>query len=140
MKNRTRKKLPKWLCAAAGDGRVGDLRKALSLGADPDARHEGSTALYLAAVQGEYRCASLLLRAGASPNLESRGRRDGLPLAAVAAHADLPLAELLLRYGADPLLPESGGGTALDWARGWVEDADAHRAVEELLVRAASQA
>ncbi|MFJ2112964.1 ankyrin repeat domain-containing protein [Streptomyces sp. NPDC087850] len=138
MNNRARKKLPQRLCEAAANGRVGDLEKTLALGADPNARFEGATALYLAVVQGEFRCAALLLQAGAAPNEASRGRRGGLPLAAAAAHADLALTELLLGHGADPLLRESAGGSALDWARGWDEDVDAHRAVEELLVAAAS--
>jgi hypothetical protein len=81
--NRTKKKLPRWLCTAAGNGHVGNLRKALALGADPDARYEGATALYLAAVQGEYRCASLLLREerGSSPLDWARGWDED-----VAAH------------------------------------------------------
>ncbi|AXQ55455.1 ankyrin repeat domain-containing protein [Streptomyces koyangensis] len=94
------------------------------------------TPLFLAAVQGELRCAALLLAAGAAPNEESGGPRDGLPLAAAASKADLPMAELLLRYGADPLLPESEGNSALDWSRGWAEGVEEHRAVEEVLVAA----
>ncbi|MFE7671534.1 ankyrin repeat domain-containing protein [Streptomyces albidoflavus] len=136
MNRRTRKKLPKWLSAAAEEGRVGRLRQLLALGADPNRRHAGITPLFLAAVQGELRCAALLLAAGAAPDEESGGRRDGLPLAAAASKADLPMAELLLRYGADPLLPESGGLSALDWARGWEEEREEHRAVEELLAAA----
>lgn len=50
------------------------------------------------------------------------------------------MAELLLRYGADPLLPESGGNSALAWAKGWEEEAEEHRAVEDLLVAAVSAA
>ncbi|MEU0124079.1 ankyrin repeat domain-containing protein [Streptomyces albidoflavus] len=139
MNRRTRKKLPRWLSAAAEEGRVGRVRNLLALGADPIRRHEGITPLFLAAVQGELRCAALLLAAGAAPDEESDGPRDGLPLAAAASKADLPMAELLLRYGADPLLPESGGGSALDWSRGWAERVEAHRAVEELLVAALAE-
>lgn len=74
MNNRKRKKLPKRLAAAAGDGRVALLQRLLAQGADPDTRDpDGATPLYLAAVQGENRCAELLLAAGASPNAESRG-------------------------------------------------------------------
>ncbi len=138
MNNRTKKKLPKWLCTAAEAGRTGDVRRLISLGADPNARFEGATPLYLAAVQGEYQCASVLLQAGASPNEESHGRRSGLPLAAAAAHANLAVAELLVQHGADPLLRESSGSTPLDWARGWDEDHDSHRAVEELLTKTVS--
>ncbi|MET7505674.1 ankyrin repeat domain-containing protein [Streptomyces albidoflavus] len=121
---------------AADEGQVGRVRHLLALGADPNGRHEGMTPLYLAAVQGELRCAALLLAAGAAPNEESGGPRDGLPLAAAASKADLPMAELLLRYGADPLLPEREGNSALDWSRGWAEQVEEHRAVEEVLVAA----
>ncbi|MCN9239966.1 ankyrin repeat domain-containing protein [Streptomyces sp. RY43-2] len=136
MNNRGKKKLPKWLSVAAEEGQVGRLRRILALGADPNQRHDGITPLFLASVQGELRCAALLLAAGASPNEESGGRRAGLPLAAAASKADLPMAELLLRYGADPLLPERSGNSALDWARGWEESVEEHRAVEELLLAA----
>jgi ankyrin repeat protein len=134
---RERKKLPRRLCEAAAHGRTGDLARLLGKGADPDARCEdGATPLYLAAVQGEARCVARLLAAGASPDLESTGRRGGLPLAAAAANADLAVAGMLLRYGADPNLRERSGtgGSALDWSRGWEEDAESHRAVEELLL------
>lgn len=136
MNDRMRKKLPRWLSVAADEGRVGRVRHLLALGADPNLRREGATPLFLAAVQGELCCAALLLAAGAAPNEESGGRRDGLPLAAAASKADLPMAQLLLRYGADPLLPESGGLSALDWARGWEEEREEHRTVEELLAAA----
>lgn len=137
MNNRKRKKLPKRLAAAAGDGHVGLLRRLLAQGADPDARDPGgATPLYLAAVQGEYRCAELLLAAGASPDTESRGWRGGLPLAAAAAKANLPLVELLLRHGADPRLRESGGGSAIDWAQGWSDATKERRAVLERLSNA----
>ncbi|MFI8906133.1 hypothetical protein ACIGV8_11395 [Streptomyces albidoflavus] len=68
------------------------------------------------------------------PNEESGGRREGLPLAAAASKADLPIAELLIRYGADPLLPERGGNSALDWGKGWEREAEERRAGEDLLV------
>ncbi|MEV0845627.1 ankyrin repeat domain-containing protein [Streptomyces sp. NPDC049954] len=119
---------------AAEEGRVGRLKKLLALGADPNQRYDGITPLFLASVQGELRCVALLLEAGAAPNEESGGWRDGLPLAAAAGKADLPMTELLLRYGADPLLPESGGLSALDWARSWEERVEEHRAVEEVLM------
>ncbi|AXQ58740.1 MULTISPECIES: ankyrin repeat domain-containing protein [Streptomyces] len=139
MNERTKKKLPRWLCEAAAEGRVGKLKKTLKLGADPNTRYKGATPLYLASVQGEVRCAELLLQAGASPNIESQGWRSGLPLAAAAVHADLSMAELLLGYGADPNQKETGGATALDWARGWEEEVSAHAAVETLLADAASE-
>ncbi|MFF5566598.1 ankyrin repeat domain-containing protein [Streptomyces sp. NPDC012623] len=133
MNSRKRKKLPGRLCSAAADGGVGELTKALARGADPNARFEGATPLYLAAVQGERRCAELLLQAGARPNEESHGRRSGLPLAAAATHADVAMSKLLLSHGADPLQRESSGSSALDWVRGWDEDIEAHRSVEHLL-------
>ncbi|MFJ1547202.1 ankyrin repeat domain-containing protein [Streptomyces sp. NPDC088246] len=134
MNNRKRKKLPKRLAAAAGDGHVELLQRLLAQGADPDTRDpDGATPLYLAAVQGENRCAELLLAAGALPNAESRGWRSGLPLAAAATKANLSLVELLLRHGADPHLRESEGGSALDWAQGWSDDTEERQAVLDRL-------
>ncbi|MFE7566942.1 ankyrin repeat domain-containing protein [Streptomyces sp. NPDC057539] len=136
--NRQRKKLPRRLCEAAEQGQVGGLARLLRLGAAPDDRcPDGGTALYLSVVQGEVRCAELLLAAGASPNLESHGPRDGLPLAAAAAHADTAMVKLLLAHGADPELKEDNGtgGSALDWARGWREPGMPHGEVVELLER-----
>ncbi|WP_433544652.1 ankyrin repeat domain-containing protein (plasmid) [Streptomyces sp. CA-294286] len=133
MNNRTRKKLPKRLCWAASEGRVGELKRMLEKGANPGSRFEGVSALYLAAARGEIRCAALLLGAGASPNEESRGWRSGLPLAAAATHADADMVRLLLDHGADPLLKETGGASALEWAQGWDENVEAHREVEEML-------
>nr|WP_302185359.1 ankyrin repeat domain-containing protein [Streptomyces sp. GMY02] len=126
------------MCEAAEQGRVGDLARLLRLGAEPDDRRpDGGTALYLSVAQGEFRCAERLLQAGASPNLESHGPRDGLPLAAAAAHADTAMVRLLLAHGADPELKEHDGtgGSALDWARGWREPDMPHTEVVELLER-----
>ncbi|MFC9425710.1 ankyrin repeat domain-containing protein [Streptomyces sp. NPDC056987] len=136
--NRQRKKLPRRLCEAAEQGRVGELARLLRLGAAPDDRRpDGGSALYLSAAQGEVRCAELLLAAGASPNLESHGPRDGLPLAAAATHADTAMVGLLLAHGADPELKEhdGAGGSALDWARGWQEPGMPHGEVVEMLER-----
>ncbi|MEU6157084.1 ankyrin repeat domain-containing protein [Streptomyces sp. NPDC047130] len=134
MNNRQRKKLPLRLAAAAADGKTGTVKHLLAKGADPNAPSpDGATPLYLASVQGETRCAELLLAAGASPAQESTGWRRGLPLVAAVVKADRPLVELLLRYGADPRLPETNGGSALDWADGWDDDEEDRPAIAALL-------
>ncbi|MEW1679329.1 ankyrin repeat domain-containing protein [Streptomyces noursei] len=135
MNHRARKKLPRRLCTAAEEGRTGALQHLLRHGADPNQRRpDGATPLYLAAVQGHPRCVQLLLQAGADPNTESHGPRCGLPLCAAAAHANIVTTGLLLAHGADPERKEhhGTGGNALQWARGWTDEA-AYREVEALL-------
>jgi ankyrin repeat protein len=98
-----------------GDGRR--IRKLLERGVSPDARDEkGSTALYVAAVQGEAWPVGELLAAGASPNVESRGTADGTPLCGAASWGHTSVLRALLAAGADPGMPESDGFTALAWA------------------------
>jgi ankyrin repeat protein len=106
-----------------GDGRR--IRKLLERGVSPHARDEkGSTALYVAAVQGEAWPVGELLAAGASPNVESRGAADGTPLCGAASWGHTAVLRALLAAGADPGMPESDGFTALAWAiRGGSYDA-----------------
>lgn len=82
---------------------------------------QGTTALYLAAVQGETEIARYLLEQGADPNLESKGVSEGTPLCAAAAWGRTDIVKVLLDHGANPnqveRKDEGGGMTALKWAR-----------------------
>jgi uncharacterized protein len=111
---------------------VGDerrVKKQLERGASPNARNEdGTTALYLAAVQGEVWTVGALLAAGALPNVESGGDAEGTPLegtplCAAASWGHRGVVRSLLAAGADPNMPESDGFTPLIWAArgGWYE-------------------
>lgn len=98
-----------------GDGRK--VRKLLQRGLSPNARDEhGSTALYVAAVQGEAWPLGELLAAGARPNVVSRGDSDGTPLCGAASWGHAAAVRGLLEAGADPGLAEADGFTPLAWA------------------------
>jgi ankyrin repeat protein len=106
----------------AGDERR--VKKQLERGASPNARDEnGSTALYVASVQGEVWTVAALLAAGALPNVESGGEADGTPLCGAASWGHRGVVRALLAGGADPNLAESDGFTPLIWAArgGWYE-------------------
>jgi ankyrin repeat protein len=98
-----------------GEGRR--VRRQLQHGVSPNARDErGSTALYVASVQGEAWPAGELLAAGASPDLESGGDADGTPLCGAASWGHTAVLRALLEAGADPDRAESDGFTPLAWA------------------------
>jgi ankyrin repeat protein len=98
-----------------GDGQK--VRKLLKRGVSPNARDaHGSTALYVAAVQGEAWPVGELLAAGARPNVESRGDSDGTPLCGAASWGHTAALRELLAAGADPNLAEEDGFTPLAWA------------------------
>jgi uncharacterized protein len=120
MNRRRQKKLARKLVTAAlldEDARVGALLRA---GADPAAAdRDGTTALYLASVQGHPGIVRRLLEAGATPDVESAGPgSDGTPLCAAACWGHTETVRTLLAYGADPRLREDRGTgwTPLEWA------------------------
>lgn len=102
----------------AGDAR--NMRHLLRRGANPEGRDpDGTTPLYLAAVQGEAEVARLLMEAGACPDTESRGPgSEGTPLCAAACWGHTATVRELLAHGADPDLREDQGAgwSPLDWA------------------------
>jgi uncharacterized protein len=100
--------------ALAGDAEA--VASLLEHGLSPDSRVDGSTALYTAVVQGETRVVTLLLRAGADPNLRSGDEAEGTPLCAAACHGHEEIARTLLAYGAHPNLREAEWWTPLRWA------------------------
>jgi ankyrin repeat protein len=106
-----------------GDGR--QIRKLLEHGVSPNARDDdGSTALYVASVQGEAWPVGELLAAGAKPNVVSGGDADGTPLCGAASWGHLSVMRALLAAGADPGQAEADGFTPLAWAiRGGSQEA-----------------
>jgi ankyrin repeat protein len=115
--------------ALAGDSDA--VASLLEDGLSPDSRVEGSTALYTAVVQGEAKVATLLLRAGADPNLRSGDQAEGTPLCAAACHGHAEIVRALLAYGADANLREDEWWTPLRWAA-----AHGHAAVARMLLGA----
>lgn len=90
--------------------------RALRDGADPEAREDGETALYRAAVGNQPVAVRLLLAAGADPGRRS-GEDDGdLPLCGAACGGHAEVVRALLAAGADPDQEEGYGFTALAWA------------------------
>ncbi|MEV5970785.1 ankyrin repeat domain-containing protein [Streptomyces sp. NPDC051921] len=90
--------------------------RALREGADPEARDDGETALYRAAVGNRPVAVRVLLAAGADPARAS-GEDDGdLPLCGAACGGHTEVVRALLAAGAEPDQPEAYGFTALAWA------------------------
>jgi len=100
---------------AAGDAKA--VATMLGNGVPPDSRHEGTTALYTAAVAGDAGLVELLLRAGADANLLSAGPGgEGTPLCAAACWGYVDVVRSLLAHGADPNQAEDEWWTPLRWA------------------------
>ncbi|WP_328876745.1 ankyrin repeat domain-containing protein [Streptomyces sp. NBC_00287] len=120
MKQRQQKKLTRHLFEATLAADPARVKALLRKGAHPErGSSEGTTPLYLAAVQGEAEVARLLLEAGASPATESSGvGSEGTPLCAASCWGHTATVRVLLTHGADPNLREDGGTgwSPLDWA------------------------
>jgi len=106
------------LIAAASDGDVAGVRRALAAGADPDrALPRFGTALIVASANGELDVVRALLEAGADPARQIEERLvEGLQrtaLTSAARHGHLAIVELLLRAGAEPDAIVPGDATAL---------------------------
>ncbi|MGW7639398.1 ankyrin repeat domain-containing protein [Streptomyces decoyicus] len=123
------------LISAIHADRVRRVGALLKLGASPSAPNaEGETPLYLAAVSGQTDMVRLLLEAGATPDVESRGEGTaGLPLCAAACWDHSGAVHELLAHGADPDRREDDGTsyTALMWAA-----TGGHQRTAELLLEA----
>ena len=120
MNRRRQKKLTRRLGTAALLGDGPQVEALLRAGADPAAGdRDGTTPLYLAAVQGNAGIVRRLLAAGAPPDAESAGLgSEGTPLCAAACWGHLEAVRTLLAHGADPGLREDHGSgrTPLEWA------------------------
>ncbi|WP_411084291.1 ankyrin repeat domain-containing protein [Streptomyces sp. cmx-18-6] len=93
--------------------------RALRAGARAESSdEEGTTALYLAAVQNRPAAVRLLLAAGADPDRASGDGSVDLPLCGAACGGHTEVVEALLSAGARPDLREEFGFTALRWAVG----------------------
>ncbi|WP_031089845.1 ankyrin repeat domain-containing protein [Streptomyces sp. NRRL WC-3549] len=104
--------------------------RALRAGASVEARDEdGTSALYLAAVQDLPGTVRLLLAAGADPDRPSGPEAGDLPLCGAVCGGHTEVVEALLAAGADPDLREDFGFTALRWAAGL-----GHAGIAELLL------
>ncbi|MEU0146768.1 ankyrin repeat domain-containing protein [Streptomyces sp. NPDC006288] len=91
--------------------------RALRAGASAESSdEEGTTALYLAAVQDLPGTVRLLLAAGADPNRASGPEAGDLPLCGAVCGGHAEVVTALLAAGADPGLREEFGFTALHWA------------------------
>jgi ankyrin repeat protein len=75
------------------------------------AQADGTTALHVAARQGDVETARLLIRAGA--NAKAMNRYGVTPLTEAAANSPGPITEMLLRAGADPNSTIGEGETVL---------------------------
>ncbi|MBX9393031.1 ankyrin repeat domain-containing protein [Streptomyces sp. TRM72054] len=120
MKQRRQKKFSRHLLEAIVAADAARVKALLRAGANPEARDmDGTTPLYLAAVQGAAEVARLLMAAGASPDAESRGvGSEGTPLCAAACWGHTETVRELLAHGADPNLREDygTGWSPLEWA------------------------
>lgn len=120
MKQRRQKKLSRRLFGAILLGDAVQVKALLRAGADAERRDsEGTTPLYQASVMGAAEIARLLLAAGASPDVESRGLgAEGTPLCAAACWGHSETVRELLAHGADPHLREDHGTgrTPMEWA------------------------
>ncbi|MEV5195540.1 MULTISPECIES: ankyrin repeat domain-containing protein [Streptomyces] len=120
---------PSSLFEALYDGDNAVVR-ALRAGASAESSdEEGTTALYLAAVQDLPGAVRLLLSVGADPNRASGPEAGDLPLCGAACGGHTEVVEALLAAGAWPDLREEFGFTALRWACGL-----GHARIAELLL------
>ncbi|MFF5972662.1 ankyrin repeat domain-containing protein [Streptomyces sp. NPDC012769] len=98
------------------DGDDDGLVRALREGADPEARDDGETPLYRAAVANRPVAVRVLLAAGADPGRASGEDEGDLPLCGAACGGHGEVVRALLAAGADPDQEEAYGFTALAWA------------------------
>lgn len=119
------------LLLAAVRGHLTMVRWLVARGVDPNSDIQGTTALALAATDGDAASAQALLTAGAQVN---KATKEGYtPLMAAARAGNLEYARVLLGAGADPRATASGGTTALHLAA----QANADTVIELLLERGA---
>lgn len=103
---------------AAADGKVEEVIRLLSGGANPNAQDDnGWTALHFAAQAVSPRATEALLAAGAQTELKDSSGNTALSTAVFASRGNGSVIELLRRAGADPHAANSSGVTPLSLAR-----------------------
>ena len=104
------------LLFVALDNDIGLMRKRLGSGLGVDSRDGyGYTALHYASRAGHVDMCELLLREGASVNLQTNSS-GSTPLHRAAYTGHLPVVKLLLQYNADPHARDADNKTPLDKA------------------------
>lgn len=93
------------------DGDVDAVREQLAKKVDVNAKEEGTTALHLAVSQGNAEIVSLLLEAGANPNIRDEEKQT--PLMMLYGENASEILDLLLRAGAKVNVKDTGGRTPL---------------------------
>lgn len=99
------------LLNAISDGDVNAVREQLAKKVDVNAKEEGTTALHLAASQGNAEIVSLLLEAGANPNIRDEEKQT--PLMMLYGENASEILDLLLRAGAKVNVKDAEGRTPL---------------------------
>jgi ankyrin repeat protein len=107
---------PDSLVSAAETGRVAEVRRLLTSGADLRTKKGAFTALTRASLFGQQHVVAVLLEAGANVNENDESVGTSLYLAVTANHD--ALAQMLLERGADPNLAPSWGQSPLMVAAG----------------------
>ncbi len=92
---------PEDLLDAVSNADLDEIRKLLAGGLDVNSGNEvGTTALHLAALDGDAEVLRLLLESGANPNV--RDKHGDTPLLIAVTHSMMDAVKLLLEHGADP--------------------------------------
>lgn len=99
--------------AAAGLGRLDDLRRLLPAATDK----EKHAALSMAVINRELEAARLCLEAGADVNAFAAMHQHSTPLHQATVNGDVPMMKLLIEFGAGLEIRDTlWGGTPLGWA------------------------
>jgi len=101
---------------AAEAGNVGEVRRQLAWGVNPNSRTlwYRVTPLHKAAAHGRVKIVELLLEHDAHVNIRNEGGET--PLHYAACHGHVRVMKILLEYGADPAQKGTGCGTPMQWA------------------------
>lgn len=90
----------------------------------------GLSALSSAAFLGQTEVCKILLDAGADPNIQEPREGMRTPLLIAIKNGQIDVMHLLLERGADCLASDTGGLTAMKFARYWKDSSDATRTLE----------
>jgi ankyrin repeat protein len=103
---------PEELLDAVSNADVEEIRKLLTGGLDVNSGNEvGTTALHIAALDGNVEVLHLLLDSGANPNV--RDKHGDTPLLIAVTHSVTDAVKLLLEHGANPNSKDTDGNNIL---------------------------